>query len=582
MKADIPEIKCDVLIIGTEAAGAKAAIESHVEGAKVLAVTKGTMGRSGTTIMAGAGVQAPLGHMDPRDNPDVFLSDSIKGGVYLNNQKLLERLVNLANTEVLKLEQWGAKFRKRADGKFFQSHQPGSTYPRGLNLASGEGGPHYRKAFKSEFKRHGIVPLEDFFVSKLLLTDGQVAGALGVCLTDGRLMILHSKVTILAGGGCGQIFRETDMPSTATGDTMALAFGAGAELMDMEFHQFFPYHCYGPPSIAGFPIAYLRYGLRAKLYNSRGEEFLERYMPLSKGWGLRDPTSRAIYSETLQGLGSPSGGAYLSVAHLPGNLIRETLKANKPRLWSKLEKAGIDLRWDALETGPAVHYTMGGVRVNESCETTLSRLLAVGETASGMDGAERIDSGPAISWCLTMGCVAGKEAAAKAKELDWLPIDKEQAAQELERINSFYQLKEGVKGHEVKRKIKDIMWEKCGLLREKAGLEEGLKMIREIRTNDLPRLSVPGSSKRFSVGLVDAFEAANMAELAEMAIYSALMREESRGSHCRTDFPKVNNREWLKNIIVTRNNGQIAYSTARPVMHRIEPPSDEIMEQIYG
>ena len=412
MKIDIPELKCDVLIIGTEAAGAKAAIESHVEGVKVLAVTKGAMGRSGATIMAGAGVQAPLGHMDPRDNPDVFLSDVVKGGVYLNNQKLLERLVNQANTEVVKLEKWGAKFRKRADGKFFQSHQPGSTYPRGLNLASGEGGPHYRKAFRSEFQRQGIVPLDDFFVTKLLLTGGQVAGALGVSLADGRLMILRSKMTVLAGGGCGQLFSKTDMPSTATGDTMALAFNAGAELMDMEFHQFFPYHCYGPPSIAGFPIAYLRYGLRAKLFNSRGEEFLERYMPSSKGWGLRDPTSRAIYIESLQGLGSPHGGAYLSVAHLPGNLVRETLKANKPRLWSKLEKAGIDLRWDALETGPAAHYAMGGVRVNEACETTLPRLLAVGENASGMDGAERIDSGPAICWCVTMGYVAGKEAAA--------------------------------------------------------------------------------------------------------------------------------------------------------------------------
>lgn len=582
MELDVPVIKCDVLVIGTEAAGAKAAIEAHVEGVKVLAVTKGAMGRSGTTIMAGAGVQAPLGHMDPRDNPDVFLSDSVRGGVYLNNQKLLERIVNLANSEVVKLEEWGAKFRKRANGKFFQSHQPGSTYPRGLNLASGEGGPHYRKAFKSEFKRQGIVPLEDFFVTKLLLTDGQVTGAMGISLGDGQVKILHSKITILAGGGCGQLFRITDMPSTATGDTMALAFNAGAELMDMEFHQFFPYHCYGPPVIAGFPMAYLRYGLRAKLFNSRGEEFLERYMPSSKGWGLRDPTSRAIYIENLQGLGSPSGGAYLSVAHLPRNLVTNTLRNNAPRLLGKLEKVGIDLRWDALETGPAVHYTMGGVRVNESCETTLPRLLAAGENAAGMDGAERIDSGPAICWCLTMGYVAGKEAAAKARELDWAPIDGKEAALEGDRIRSFYQQKEGVKGHEIKKKIKDIMWEKCGLLRDKAGLTEGRRLIQEIREKDLPRLAVSGSSKRFSVGLVDAVEAANMVELAEMSITSALMREESRGSHCRTDFPKVNNREWLKNIIAIKGDGKAVYSTARPIMHKIEPPSDEIMEQTYG
>lgn len=572
---DIPEIKCDVLVIGTEAAGAKAAIEAHIAGAKVLAVTKGQMGRSGATVMAGAGVQAPLGHMDPRDSPEVFLSDTVKGGVYLNNQKLLERLTRLANSEVVKLEKWGARFRKREDGKFFQSHQPGSTYPRGLNLAAGEGGTHYRRAFKGEFKRQGIVPLEDFFVTRLLLSKGEVAGALGISLDDGRLMALRGKVTILAGGGCGQLFRITDMPSSATGDTMALAFNAGAELMDMEFHQFFPYHCYGPPSIAGFPIAMLRYGLRAKLYNSRGEEFLERYAPAAGGWSpLRDPTSRAIYLENKQGLGSPHGGAYLSVAHLPGNLVENTLKAHAPRLWSRIHKVGIDLTRDALETGPAVHYAMGGARVNESCQTTLPRLVAAGENASGMDGAERIDAGPAICWCLTMGYLAGTEGAAKAKDLDWLPVEKEQVVQEEKRLEALHLRGDGVAGHEIKRKIKDIMWDKCGLLRNKTDLQEALDLIGKIKENDLPRLSVQGPSRRFNVSLVDALEAINMMDLAEIAVVSALMREESRGSHYRTDFPEINNREWLKNIVVKKRDGQITYRTERPIMHKIPPPQE--------
>ncbi len=579
---DIPQLKCDVLVIGTEAAGAKAAIEAHVEGVKVIAATKGAMGRSGATVMAGAGVQAPLGHMDSRDNPDIFFADIIRGGVYLNNQKLAEKLTRLACSEVTKLETWGARFRKQANGKFFQSHQPGSTYPRGLNLLGGEGGVHYRKAFRAEFKRQGLSPFEDFFVTKLLLSNGRVAGALGMSLADGKVMVVQAKMVVLAGGGCGQLFRQTDMPSSATGDSMVLAYEAGAELMDMEFHQFFPYHCYGPPSMAGFPMAYIRYGLRAKLFNSRGEEFLERYMPGQKGWGLRDPTSRAIFAEARQGLGSPSGGAYLSVAHLPPNLIEDTLKTNAPRLWNKALKVGIDLTRVALEVGPAAHYTMGGVRVNEACETLLPGLLAVGECAAGMDGAERIDAGPAICWCLTMGYLGGKEAAARAKGMDWLPVDREQVAREEERIQSLYSRDDGVKGYEIKNKIKDLMWENSGLFRNRAGLQAGLGLVQKIKEEDLPRLMVPGKSRRFSVGLVDALEALNMVQLAEITLCSALMREESRGSHCRTDFPKINNREWFKNIIVKKQDGRANFSTARPVIHRMEPPSDEMMEQIYG
>jgi len=577
-----PELSCDVLIIGTEAAGAKAAIEANLAGAKVLVVTKGLMGRSGATVMAGAGVQAPLGHMDSRDNPDVFHLDMLKGGAFLNNQKLLDRLVNLANSEVPKLEKWGSVFEKTEDGKFFQSQLPGSSYPRTLRGVGGEGGVQWRKGLKAEIKRQGIVPMEDFFVTKLLTSNGEVAGAMGISLPEGRLVTIRSKITILATGGCGQLFLKTDTPATATGDGMALALDLGAELMDMEFHQFFPYHCYGPPVLAGFPVATLRYSLRAKLYNSRGEEFLERYMPLSKAWGLRDPTSRAIFIENKQRRGSPHGGAYMSVMHLPANLIRESMKFVMPRLMAKTEKVGFDLTQEALEVGPAVHYTMGGIRVNEHCESTVPRLIAVGENASGMDGAERIDGGPAITWCLTMGYIGGAEGAAKAMKLDWLPVDEGQVVAERDRLEKLLHRNQGITGFDLKEKIKNIMWEQCGLLRDKASLEEGLRLIREVKKNDLPRLSVPSSSKCYNQGLVSAIEAENMLKLAELALTSAGMREESRRSHYRTDFPVADNANWLKNIIVKQEDGRYTYTTAPPIVIKFEPPHEEISEENYG
>ncbi|MBI4331746.1 MAG: FAD-binding protein [Chloroflexi bacterium] len=573
------ELKVDVLVVGTEVAGAKAAIEAHAQGATVLAVTKGAMGRSGATVLAGAGVQAPIGHADPRDNEEVFFSDVVKGGAFLNNQKLVERLVNLAGSEVLKIEQWGAKLIKTRDGKFLQKQLPGSSYPRSLAAVGGSGGLQWRKALREEFKRQGIAPIEDFFVTKLLLSRGRAAGAVGVSLADGRIVVVRSKTTILATGGCGQLFRRTDTPSGATGDGMTLAFHAGAGLQDMEFHQFFPYHAYGPPGREHIAVGPLRYALHAKLYNSRGEEFLENYIPSNKGWGLRDPTSRAIFMENEAGRGSPSGGAYLSVAHLPHNMVRDTLKALAPYLLSKAEKLGIDLCREAFEIGPVVHYTLGGIRIDEGCETGVPGLMAVGESTGGIDGAERIDGGTAICWGLTTGHVAGKAAAERAKELDWLPVEREEAALERNRIETLYSRREGVKGCDIKEKVKDIMWEKCGLVRDRAGLEEGLKLIRRIKEDDVPRMSVPGQSRCFNVGLVDALEAENLVTLAELALSSALMREESRRAHYRRDFPVANNRHWLKNIVVRRVDGKYVFDAVTPVMHKMQPPDEAAPEQ---
>jgi len=298
------EIKTDVLIIGSEASGAKAAIEAQEEGVDVLVVTKGLMGKSGDTILAGGGVQSPLGHVDSRDNADVFFQDVVKGGDYLNNQALLERLVRLSLTEVPKMEQWGLPFLKRHD-KYEQLLYPGSTYPRGLKVEGYRLGPRLTAVFRSQFKKHGIKTMEDVFITNLVLSGGEVAGACGLSLRDGEFILFRAKNVILSTGGCSQIYGKTDSSRDATGDGMAMAFNAGAELMDMEFQQFFPYCCYTPGFEMSILPASLRYRLHARLYNSLGETFMDRYLPLAKDWGLRDPTARAIYLENFYGRGSP-------------------------------------------------------------------------------------------------------------------------------------------------------------------------------------------------------------------------------------------------------------------------------------
>ena len=574
----VKEIKIELLVIGSEAAGAKAAIEAQDDGADVLMVTKGLVGRSGNTMMAGRGVQAPLGYMDPRDNPDVFLEDVVKGGAYLNNQKLVERLVNLSVTEVPKMERWGAKFMKR-DGKLLQYQLPGSSYPRSLATVGYHGGLQWRSAFRAQFRLRKTKVMEDVFITRLLLSDGQVAGAFGVSLRNGQCVVIRAKETILTTGGCSQIYHKTDGSLDATGDGLILSYNAGADLMDMEFQQFFPMCCYTPPFEMSTLTANLRYGLHARFYNSLGESFMERYLPSDKEWGLRDQTARAIYLENMYGRGSPHGGAYLAVNHLPENLINDWIKREKPGYLPKLEKMGIDIRKHALECGPASHYSMGGVRVNENCQTTLGRLYAAGEAASGMDGAERIDGGPSITWCLTMGYIAGKEAAKGAKDLNWLDINMEQVKAEQEMINSLWERKEGIKGFEIKYKIKDIMWRKCALVRDKQGLEEGLRLIQKIKTDDLPGLCIPGSSRILNKGLSEALEAKNMVEVSEMILRAALMREESRKSHYRTDFPKSDNRKWLRNIVIKKEKGDMTFTTAPPVMTKLKLAAEEEIEE---
>jgi succinate dehydrogenase/fumarate reductase flavoprotein subunit len=216
--------------------------------------------------------------------------------------------------------------------------------------------------------------------------------------------------------------------------------------------------------------------------------------------------------------------------------------------------------------------------VTEGLQTTLGRLYAVGEVASGMDGAERIDGGPSITWCLTMGYIAGKEAAKGAKEVNWLDVDIEQVKAEQETINSLWERKEGTKGFEIKHKIKDVMWRKCALVRDKQELEEGLRLIQKIKTDDLSRLYIPGSSRILNKGLAEALEARNMVEVAEMILKAALMREESRKSHYRTDFIRSDNKKWLKNIVIKKRKGDMTLMAVPPVMTKVKPSEDEEIE----
>lgn len=448
-----------------------------------------------------------------------------------------------------------------------------------LYFVGGRGGLQLRKGFKPQIKRLNIKVMEETFITSLLVSDGHVSGAFGVSMRDGKFILFRSKLTVLATGGCCQIYSETDSTPEVTGDGMIMAYKAGAELMDMEFQQFFPFSCRWPVALKRntFPGEF-RYTLRGRFYNALGEPFMERYLPMAKEWGLRDPTSRAIFIENMEGRGSPHGGVYLDVSFLPENLIDTWLNTTKPPWINRVKRFGLDIRKQAAEIGPGCHYSMGGVRVNENCETTLSRLYACGEVASGMDGAERIDGGPALAWCVAMGYITGQETARKAKELDWLNIDPDQVERERARVNALWERKKGVRDSEIKNKIKEMMYQHCSLVRNKIGMEGALKAIEKIKSEDLPRVCVPGPSRIFNRGWTDALEVFSLTDCAEMVLRSALMREETRRSHYRTDFPKRDDANWIKNIVIRREDSKMVFTTVPVALPKIKPTKEEVEE----
>ncbi|MBI3089325.1 MAG: FAD-binding protein [Candidatus Tectomicrobia bacterium] len=570
------ELRVDLLVLGSEGAGAKAAIEAYDLGVtNSVMVTKGFFGKSGVTLMAGRAVQAALGHMDPHDNPEVHLKDTVEVGGYLTNQKLSERLVTLALTEIPKLETWGARFQKEGD-KFFQIQLPGASYPRSCTSAVQQGGLEWRRAYKAQARKRRLRVLENVFVTSLMTKGGRVCGATAVNLADGQFYLLRAKAVVLACGGATQLFPHTDAALEATGDGMALAYRAGCDLVDMEFHMFFPFGVLWPTGFQGqiWPADF-RYRLRAKFYNNLGEEFLLRYQPEWGNWGLRDPTSQAIYLENLYGRGSPHGGAYLSINHLPRNMIDNFIakfhRNRKKWYWTKLQQLGVDLRTDAIEVGPVSHYTMGGVRVDECCRTTLQGLFAAGEVAGGMDGAERLDGGPAITWTQTMGLICAQESAAHLQGAELPEIDAQQVREARERAYQPLARSEGPRGYEAKRLVKQLMGAACTFVRDEARLREGLARLARLREEVLPRLSA-NPTRRYNRDWVHALEAQNLADVAELVLHAALTRRESRKAHFRSDFPKEDP-AWIKNVILRRGgDGRLEVQIVDPVMTKVFPP----------
>lgn len=553
----------DVLIVGSEGAGARAALEASKACKSVVVATKGVVGKSGATLTADADIDidsrsaAELFDLpgDLRDSPWKFAEDMCKEGEYLNDQHLIKIHCEEAPERLRELVAWGARIDKL-------THAPGHTYPRGVWIP----GTEFARVLTKELnKRDNIMLLEHMMITDILLDDGVVAGATGIEMTTGKFFVIKAKAVILCTGGAMRLYPHTTAPEELTGDGLAMAFRVGARLVDMEFPMFLPYTLMKPESLDGVDFSYLLSAyVETHALNRHGERYMRRWDPERLEHSTRDVNSIAAMVEVLDGRGSPSGGTYLSLKHLPDNLIEFSADwfpssiANWRYGGFNMKDYLPDLRTHAMETSPASHFWNGGVKINEFCETGIPGLYAAGEGTGSIHGANRV-SGNALTMTQVWGPRAGLFASKYVADVGSKVIDLGQVEIIKERLHAPLKRDSGIDGIALRKKIQEVAWTNVGVVREEKGLKAGLEEIASMK-GQLKDVYVTNKCKRYNMEWIEAVQLENMLDVMEMVARASLVRQESRGALYRRDFPKTDNVNWVKNIIVERKNGEISTS----------------------
>ncbi len=551
----------DVLVIGAGGAGLRAAIAAAAAGARTAVVCKSLLGKA-HTVMAEGGIAASLGNVAQEDNWNVHFQDTMFGGKYLNNWRMAELHAREAAERVYELEQWGAVFDRTPDRRMAQRPFGGHTHPRLVHIGD-RTGLELLRTLQDKAVHSGIDVYMEYIVTRLLKADGRVAGAFGYRRADGGYHVWPAKAVVLATGGAGKAWRVNSNSWESTGDGHALGYDAGADLVDMEFVQFHPTGMVWPPGVIGLLVTEAVRGEGGILRNAAGERFMERYDPKRLELSTRDVVARAIYTEVREGRGSPHGGVFLDVSHLPDATVKKKL----PGMYAQfLELAGVDITREPMEVGPTCHYFMGGVVVDaETGATTVPGLYGAGECTGGMNGANRL-GGNSLSDLLVFGRRAGESAAADAGATSAPAVSDEDVVSAAEEMDAFLD-GPGDDPYEIHRELQQTMQDLVGIFRDAQGLSAALEAIGELELRaDRARSPLPG--KAWNPGWNLARDLRNMLTVAEAVARAALLREESRGAHSRIDFPDYGEL-WGEQNIVVRKGADGMELEPRPV-RRVE------------
>jgi len=540
----------DVLIIGAGGAGLRAAIEALGQGASVGVVCKSLLGKA-HTVMAEGGIAAAMANVDAADDWRTHFRDTMRGGKFLNNWRMAHIHAQEAPERVRELEQWGALFDRTSSGDILQRAFGGHTFKRLCHVGDRTGLEMIR-TLQDRGVHLGIDVYMECAITKLFRDGERIAGAFGYWRETGRFVVFKAKSIVIATGGIGKAWRITSNSWEYTGDGMALAYEAGAELIDMEFVQFHPTGMVWPPGVQGILVTEAVRGEGGILRNKDGERFMERYDPEKMELSTRDVVARAIYTEAREGRGTEHGGAYLDISHKPADYVKRKL----PSMYHQFrELADVDITQGPMEVGPTCHYMMGGIRVDaETAQATLPGLFAAGEAAAGLHGANRL-GGNSLSDLLVFGRRAGLSAAQHANQVGTATIDAQQVLEAANEMLAPFDRVDGDSPYQIHRDLEETMQNYVGIFRNDEDLQKGLAELRKF--NERAAKVKVGGSRLFNPGWHLARDLKSMLTVSEAVALSARERKESRGAHSRIDYPNYDEAWGKQNNVVVLDGDQM-------------------------
>ena len=557
---DYPVFEHDVIVIGAGGAGLRAAIEASGSGVSVGLICKSLLGKA-HTVMAEGGMAAAMGHNDDRDNWKVHFSDTMRGGQYVNNWRMAELHAKEAPDRVRELEGWGAVFDRTPDGRINQRNFGGHRYPR-LAHVGDRTGLELIRTLQDHGIHQGIEVYMEVTVVSLLKDGDRVVGCLAYEREHGRFRIFKCKALVMATGGIGRAYKITSNSWEGTGDGHALAYDAGAELIDMEFIQFHPTGMVWPPSVRGILVTEGVRGEGGILRNSEGKRFMFDDIPDNykdqtsdteeEGWRYvtgdknarrppelltRDHVARCIMREVKAGRGSPHGGVYLDIAWIKEKIQNapEHIKKKLPSMYHQfMQLANLDITTTPMEVGPTTHYVMGGIRVNaDTQESTVPGLFAAGECAAGINGANRL-GGNSLSDLIVFGKRAGEYAAIFAKENGHGTIDPSQIETTAKAALEPFEREGGENPYTIQSDLQEMMQANVGIVRQHDEMIEALNGL-DLLKNRAAKVFSPGNID-FNPSWHTALDLHNLLTVSEAITRAAIERKESRGGHFREDF----------------------------------------------
>jgi succinate dehydrogenase / fumarate reductase flavoprotein subunit len=554
--------KHEVVVVGAGLAGLSAAMEAQKKGAEVAVISKVYPVRS-HSVAAQGGINAALG---AGDSWEQHAYDTVKGSDYLADQDAVEMLCKSASEAILELDRLGVPFSRNDSGGIAQRPFGGADFPRTCYAADKTGHAMLHTLYDQILSK-GIKVYAEWFVLSLIVEHEACMGVVALEIASGEIHEITSKSLVMATGGAGRVYANTTNSAIKTGDGMAIAYRAGAPLIDLEFIQFHPTTLYG----SNILITEGARGEGAYLLNKDGERFMERYAPEKMELAPRDIVARAIVQEIKEGNAFKNAYVHLDLRHLGEEKIEERLSQIRE---ISMSFAGVDPVKDPVPVQPGQHYTMGGIDADVSTKTTIPGLYAAGECSCiSVHGSNRL-GGNSLLETVIFGKIAGEEAAGYAKNRRFGSFSSNHLNRVRGKFEDILSGRGSEKPAKLKRELNFTMLKNVGVYRNKRQMEKSVRDIAMLKRR-FKKVKLDDLGREFNTELFGVLELENLIDLGEVIAVGALSRMESRGSHFRTDFSERDDVNWLKHTMAhyTPDGSILSFSPVRITRYKPEERS---------